>query len=96
MHGRRKYSEMELHHGVQTPFANPQHTLGFGQTLLTDAPVDNHGLGEAFSPTNLLSTSLAACVLTIIITPNPRTTPWRVHGQRPKNDGSLEGGCHSY
>ncbi len=40
--------------------------LKSGQTLLTDAPTDNHGLGEALSPTDLLSTSLAACVMTIM------------------------------
>lgn len=37
-----------------------------GNVVVTDAPVDNHGKGEAFSPTDLLSASLAACMVTII------------------------------
>ncbi len=35
-----------------------------GQRFVTDAPVDNKGKGEAISPTDLLATSLGACMIT--------------------------------
>lgn len=34
--------------------------------LITDAPVDNHGKGESFSPTDLVATGLGACMATIM------------------------------
>jgi len=37
-----------------------------GNTLLTDAPVDNKGKGETFSPSDLVATAFGACMATIM------------------------------
>ena len=40
--------------------------LQSGNELITDAPTDNRGKGESFSPTDLLATSLGNCIMTIM------------------------------
>lgn len=55
-------SQIEYIGGLRT---KARHILS-GNELITDAPPDNKGRGEAFSPTDLLATSLGACAVTIM------------------------------
>lgn len=55
---------------IQATYQGNKHCLAkhepSGSELETDAPKDNQGLGEKFSPTDLIATSLGTCILTTI------------------------------
>lgn len=57
-----KISSIEYLGGLRTSSTH----LRSGDVIITDAPPDNNGKGEAFSPTDLLSTSLGCCMLTLM------------------------------
>lgn len=54
-----------------------------GTKLITDAPLDNQGLAQSFSPTDLLSASLASCMLSIMgIAARTQGIEERLHGMK--------------
>lgn len=55
-------SKIEYTGGLRTEAVHIQS----GTRIQTDAPKDNHGKGEMFSPTDLVATALATCILTTI------------------------------
>ena len=55
-------STVHYHGGLRTTCTH----LKSGSAFETDAPVDNNGKGERFSPTDLMATSLATCMITVI------------------------------
>ncbi len=57
-----KTSKITYNGGLNTEMTH----LKSGKTVVTDAPTDNNGKGEAFSPTDLAATSLGACAITVI------------------------------
>ena len=60
-----------------------------GAELATDAPVDNQGKGESFSPTDLLGTALASCMLTTMAIVGDREG-WKIDGARARVEKHME------
>ena len=60
-----------------------------GARLETDAPVDNKGRGEAFSPTDLLATSLVSCMLTTMAIVAGREG-WLIEGTKARVEKHME------
>ena len=56
--------------------------------LVTDAPTDNQGRGECFSPTDLVATALATCILTIMGITAERHN-WPLEGATARVDKSM-------
>src|SRR5689334_6412728 len=56
--------------------------------LLTDAPLDNHGKGESFSPTDLVATALGSCMLTTMGIVAERHA-WDISGSRARVEKSM-------
>jgi putative redox protein len=59
-----------------------------GSSLLTDAPVDNEGRGERFSPTDLVATALATCILTVMGITAQRHG-WALEGSRARVEKTM-------
>src|SRR5204862_7998266 len=55
--------------------------LKSGTVIETDAPIDNHGKGERFSPTDLLGAALMTCIATTLGI-NAQKNGWNLDGMR--------------
>jgi organic hydroperoxide reductase OsmC/OhrA len=66
--------------------------LASGNQIVTDAPVDNQGRGEAFSPTDLVATALGACMMTIMGI-KARDMGLDITGTKVDVNKSLDVGC---
>ena len=73
--------------------------LQSGNEIITDAPVDNHGKGEFFSPTDLIAGALGSCILTIMAIvaerrrldlKGTRTEITKIMGEKPRRIAEIK------
>ncbi len=57
---------VEIHTAYQGELRCAATHMPSGTVMVTDAPKDNHGKGESFSPTDLVATALGSCMMTIM------------------------------
>ena len=57
---------VEVHIAYQGELRCAATHMPSGTVLVTDAPTDNHGKGESFSPTDLVATALGSCMMTVM------------------------------
>ena len=59
-----------MNHSIENRYVGKLRTssthLKSGKNIITDAPTDNNGKGEAFAPTDLLSSALCSCMTTVM------------------------------
>ena len=59
-----------MNHSIENRYVGKLRTssthLSSGKNIITDAPTDNNGKGEAFAPTDLVSSALCSCMTTVM------------------------------
>ena len=59
-----------MNHSIENKYVGKLRTssthLNSGKNIITDAPIDNNGKGEAFAPTDLVSSALCSCMTTVM------------------------------
>ncbi len=59
-----------MNHSIENRYVGELRTLSThvktGKNIITDAPIDNNGKGQAFAPTDLVSSALCSCITTVM------------------------------